>query len=182
VALYVPDGIILSARLTKLGDGNAISSDSSASSPSAIFDQREEDLYKAYALPPSPGAYLLKIFAKPGDSPGDYQWAMEYRLNISKGSYGKSYPMTYGVFSKRRVRLYAPMEGCLKPGEVQRFELSVPGAESVACVNGGQWTYLTEKDGIFGGGVTPIEGDIAVCAKFQGMADYSGLLKYAVGK
>lgn len=182
VALYVPDGIILSARLTKLGDGNAISSDSSASSPSAIFDQREDDLYKAYALPPSPGAYLLKIFAKPGGSPGDYQWAMEYRLNLSKGSEGKSYPMTYGVFSKRSVRLYAPMEGCLRPGVVQRFKLSVPGAESVACVNGGQWTYLTEKDGLFGGEVTPIEGDITVCAKFQGMEDYSGLLKYAVKK
>jgi len=182
VALYVPEGIDLSNRLTRLECGKVISSDGSDDGISTSFDQREDDFYKAYVLPPSPGAYLFKIFAKPVDRHGDYQWAMEYRLNISKGSEGESYHMTYGEFSRRSVRLYAPMEGCLVPGAVQMFKLSIPDAERVACVNGGQWTYLTEKDGLFGGEVKLVEGELTVCARFRGKEDYSGLLKYAVRK
>ena len=170
ISLSAPDNALLLAQLEQ--NNNSLER-------SLTFAQKDQGEYKVHALFPRPGEYTLRLFTKLKDDPGKYQWAMDYKIQASKGTQEVSgFPEIYGTFVKHEVYLYGPMEGQLKSGSTLTFKLRVPGAENVAVIIDGEWNHLHKDGELFEGEVVISQGDVGVYAKFPDNSQYSGLVKY----
>jgi hypothetical protein len=173
VTLSAPGDILLLARLLD-GEGRALSED-------RTLAQREVEGYTVRAAFPKPGEYALRIYAKEkGDLGGEYASAIEYAVLAESGSEAAGYPRTLGTFAEAGCRLIRPLEGRLPAGTPQRFELMVPGAETVAIINDGNRTIMAREGETFRGEVTLSAKDASVAARFPGDASYAALLVYSV--
>jgi hypothetical protein len=143
-----------------------------------VFCERDGNRYDIYVQFPSNRGYTLRVYAKGKEEPGEYLGAIEYGIEAMVGRKEcVGYPMTYSTFTDTKSYLYRPMEGKLKSGTSYRFKIKVPNANNVSVICGTEWSYLKSERGIFEGNVTPVKGDVLVCANFEGDR-WDGLLKY----
>jgi hypothetical protein len=146
------------------------------------FTQREAKGFVARAVFPTPGSYLLRVFAREREAAGGkYEMALQYAVEARAGS-GKSagFPETYDTFLARDCRLGQPLTREIPAGRKVQFSLSVPGATDVVVVRSDDvWWMLDKRGDGFSGEVLTEAGDVTVFAKFRGRTRYDGLLKYA---
>lgn len=143
--------------------------------------QRKQNSVNVLVSPPGPGTFALRIFVKKSGQEGDYHWAAEYRVVSSAASPADPpFPQVFEAFSTRSVELTSPVSGTLKQGAPVGFRLSVPGAQSVAVVEGEDWVFLQRSGTDCSGTVTPRGGPVQVAAMFPGSESYEVLLKYNV--
>lgn len=172
VAFTGPDDALVRARV-----GAAQASDDVA----PTFVQHDGDKLKVNASFPHAGDYLLRLYAKKRGDQGPYDWAADYMVKVSQApAQAASYPQEMATFQESSSRLYAPLSGRLKAGGTEAFKLSVPGAEAVAVVAGGDWQQL-EKHGDVWEGEAKAKGDqLQVAARFPGSQSFYILLTYVV--
>jgi hypothetical protein len=120
----------------------------------------------------------VRIYAT--DDPGSsYAEVMEYAVE-ARSTLGDAagFPLTYGNYGPRKIRLRAPLAGRLKAGSSVDFDLSAPGAASVMVVSGSDRALLTRDGDAFTGSVKAAQGSIQVFAQYPGSASYEGILSY----
>jgi hypothetical protein len=130
------------------------------------------------AVFPRAGDYLLRVFAKPLGADGALDWALDYRVQVSRGASDAAFPLAFGSFGARGVTLLEPRAGVLEAGRTYRFRLRAPGALEVAVIAGGRWTPLAAGGDAFTGLVTASAGSVVVCARYAPTAECTGLLRY----
>lgn len=172
ISIFAPKDVLLMAGLESIGKKV------SAKLGDYVLAERNGNRYDIFAQFPKTGKYILRVYAKRKDEPGEYHGAVEYLIDaaVSNGE-SPAFPMTYGKFTEVGAYLYSPMEGRLKSGHPYQFKIRVPNAKNVTVVCGDEWSYLGSKGDLFEGNVTVAKGDAIVYAKFQG-EKYDGLLKY----
>ena len=143
-----------------------------------VFIERDGNRFDIFAQFPEIGRYILRIYAKQKDEPGEYHGAVEYLINATAADEESTgFPMTYGKFTEVGAYLYSPTEGRLKSGTPYWFRIRVPNAKNVTVVSGDKWSNLGSSGDLFEGNVTVAKGDVVVYARFEGVS-YDGLLKY----
>ena len=131
------------------------------------------------AVLPRPGAYLLRLFARPRGHSGPYRWAADYRIEAAAGDADGGFPVAYDAFREHDARLLAPLTGTLDAGAPHTFVLRVPGARAVAVVVGDEWHFLTAgADHTFTGRAAVSAGEATVVARFEEGGRYTGLVEY----
>ncbi len=171
VDLAAPDEVLLSATLVSGG----------TTLPDTLtMTQREQQMYRISALFPAPGDYRLRIFAKPRNQDGLYEWAMEYAVHARRSiKRAAAFPERFEAFYEHRAYLHEPLRGELAAGKRYAFSLRVPGAEEVAVIlPNDEWQTLQKNGESFSGEAFVKSGDIGVYAKFPGNDQFSGLLRY----
>ncbi|MFP4362491.1 MAG: transglutaminase domain-containing protein [Spirochaetia bacterium] len=74
---------------------------------------------------------------------------------------------------------HAPITGNLETGEEYFFEMYMPDSEGAAVINGGEWVFLEEKDGVYSGVITANRGDIKLTSRLPGRGNnYYTILWY----
>jgi len=173
LSLYAPQNILIMVSLEKLDrNGNP-----SQEGKSSTFLQRFDDRYDLEILPPTPGEYVLNVFAKRKEDPNSYQGVLRYNVSASSGS-DLIFPETFSDFQQNGVYLCSPLTGNLKSGLNQTFKLKIPGAEDAAIISGHDWHQLTKTGDIFQGESIIRKGEVNVGAKYSGKDEYSILLRY----
>ncbi|MFP3975330.1 MAG: transglutaminase domain-containing protein [Dehalococcoidia bacterium] len=143
------------------------------------FCQRKDSTYQIKAVFPGPGEYTLSIFAKEKEVTGALPWALDYKVEVSRGiPKAHGFPETYSTFQESGAFLYSPMERNLQAGTMQDFKIEVPKALEVAVIINGQWHHLSKSGELFEGQVKVGEGDVTVFAKFPNEENFWGLLRY----
>ncbi len=172
VVLESPDDVLVCARINRNGAevGDA-----------SVFVQRDGDKVSISALFPDEGDYTLRLFAKRSDDPGNYEWAADYRVNVtSRTNITGVFPVAFETFHQKNAHLYEPMQGLLKSGSKERFKISAPGAVAVAVIVGGKWVNLQQNGELFEGDALITGSEVQVAARFPGSINYQVLLKYTV--
>ncbi len=167
-----PEDALLRARV---GEGE------SRDDVAQTFVQRDGEQLKLNTSFPRAGVYTLRVYAKKRGDTGPYDWAADYLVRVPElKASPASYPEVMATFQETSSRLFSPVTGVLRTGAQEEFKLTVPGAEAVAVVMGGDWSKL-EKHDDFWEGKLAIKGDEAqVAAKFPGSASFYILLSYRV--
>jgi len=168
VSIKAPEDVLLMAKL-EYADG-------AAAGDGCTFCQREGERYDIYAQFPEEGSYILKVYAKQKDEPGDYNSVLEYRIEAASGG-GAGFPMAFEKFSETGAYLYGPLEGKLLAGSSYLFRIRVPGAQEVAVVCGEEWTHLAMRGDLFEGNATAGRGSVGIYANFGGEG-WEGLVRY----
>ncbi len=172
ISIYAPDDVIMTAGLERAGAGNGADLDR------YTFCQRDGRTYFILAEFPEKGGYILKVYAKRKDDGGDLDSVMELGINAtSADADGLGYPLAYSKFAEAGAYLYSPMQGRLIAGENCSFKVMVPGAEKVAVVSNGEWSYLASQGNLFEGNVTVAKGETGVFAK-MGETEWDGIVGY----
>jgi hypothetical protein len=128
---------------------------------------------------PAPGSYTLNVYAKKVSEPGSYSSALQYTVNVENGAGPDClFPASYSNYCTRGVTLTSPLARRLKAGTSVDFSLAIAGAEKVAVVSGGKWTYLEKKDAQWTGAAAVAPGAVQVCAKCAGGPSFEGILGY----
>jgi len=144
------------------------------------FAQRDADGVVVRARFPTAGAYVLRIFARRQDAPGnEYAWALDYAVRARSGAQSEGgFPRVYQSFLARNCRLDGALSRTLPAGEPVEFSLTVPGAEDVVVATGGSLRRLPADGSRFTGEVPVSPGPVVVFARFAGGPAYEGLLQY----
>jgi hypothetical protein len=147
---------------------------------SLVFVQRKAGRYEIRAVFPSPGDYLLRLFAKRKEEASDsYVQALDYQVSVSQGLSGKiGFPKRSLLFKKNDGYLDRPMQRHLEAGKTYTFQLTVPTAQQVVVVIGTQSIPLKKQGGFFVGNVAITPGEVGVYALFAGEKRYGRLLQY----
>ena len=147
------------------------------------FTQRDGNHFAVRAAFPSPGSYVLRVFAgRKQDLRKWCEWALDYAVEVPQGSpTGGRFPKAFGAFFERNCSLQGPLSGVLRAGERVEFSVRVPGAEKVMVVRSEEaWWPLDREADRFSGEVLVAKGEVMVFAKFPGKSRYEGLLRYVV--
>jgi hypothetical protein len=175
ISVFAPNDVLLIASLEFADENQSVSK---TNLDHYVFFERDGNRYDIYAQFPDKGRYILKVYAKQKDDPGEYHGAIEYGIEAVAGmKKSAGYPMTYSIFTDSKSYIYRPMEGKLKSGKSYRFKIKVPNANNVSVICGKEWSYLKSESDLFEGDVNPAKGDVLVCANFKGDR-WDGLLKY----
>ncbi len=145
------------------------------------FTQRERDGFVVRAVFPSPGSYLLRVFARRRAAIGEeYETALNYAVRALSGAGAEAgFPEVYDSFLARECRLERPLTREIPAGEKVEFALSVPRAEEVVVLRSEDaWSALDKHGDRFSGAALVQPGRLRVFAKFPGMTKYEGLLEY----
>ncbi|MEN6355530.1 MAG: transglutaminase domain-containing protein [Armatimonadota bacterium] len=172
VELVSPDDVLLAAEV-KRGEVNA---------PGAsVFVQRDSSRVCVNAIFPTAGEYILRLYAKRADAPGNYDWAADYCVKANpQTSDNDAFPTAFETFHQKNAHLYEPMRGCLKSGSTQTFRITAPEALAVAVIIDGKWVNLQKTGSLFEGQALIRGNDVQVAAMFPGNRNYLVLLKYTV--
>lgn len=147
------------------------------------FTQRDGNHFSVRAAFPSPGSYVLRVFAgRKHDLRKWCEWGLDYAVEVPQGSpTGGRFPKAFGAFLERNCYLQGPLSGVLRAAERVEFSLRVPGAEKVMVVRSEEaWWPLDRAGDRFSGEVLVDKGEVMVFAKFPGKSRYEGLLRYVV--
>ena len=136
---------------------------------------REAELHAWF---PRAGEYLLRLFVRPRGSQEPAQWALDYRVVVSRGNAAANVVATYAAFMASGAWIEGPVHGTLRAGAPVRFQLRVPGALDVSIVQGTTWTHLTRSGDLFTAEMPPSAGPVTVFARFSDGGQYRGLLRY----
>jgi hypothetical protein len=170
VTLRAPEETVLLAHLVQ---------NDKTLDPGLAFAQKDGGLAFVRAAFPSNGIYVLRLFAKRKSDPGPAEWVLDYRIRARKTRMEmRMFPEMYQDFMDRDGYLESPMQGRLKSGNLYRFRLSIPGAESAVVLIGKRRIELKKYGRWFEGDTRVIRGEIHVFAKFPWEKQYRGLLKY----
>jgi hypothetical protein len=76
----------------------------------------------------------------------------------------------------------APLAELLEPGEPVRIVMSVPGVESAAFINNGEFSFFEYTAGLLEGTISPKAGKLTVAAliTYRGQESYWSILEYRV--
>lgn len=147
----------------------------------SVFVQRDGTLVTVDAVFPTAGEYILRLYAKRADDPGNYDWAADYCVKARpKTNDNDAFPTAFETFHQRNAHLYEPMRGCLKSGSTETFKISAPEALAVAVIIDGKWVSLQKTGQIFEGQALIKGSEVQVAAMFPGSHNYLVLLKYSV--
>jgi hypothetical protein len=172
VTIGAPPDTVLTAVLRK--DGRQLAKQ-------YAFTQRERDGFVVRAVFPSPGSYLLRVFARRRAAIGEeYETALNYAVRALSGAGAEAgFPEVYDSFLARECRLEGPLTREIPAGEKVEFSVQVPGAEKVMVVRSEEaWWPLDKVGDRFSGTALVQPGRLRVFAKFAGMTKYEGLLEY----
>jgi hypothetical protein len=162
--------VVMLARLT-CGKGEV--------SDSYTLVEKEGDHLKITAGFPRPGSYTLRLYAKPGNSDGNYVWVADYQIDVTSLSKPcQRFPESLAAFIEHDARLMSPRIGRLEGGTSQQFRLAVPGAKVVAVIAGKKWSYLQRDGDVFEGTVEVTDEPMQVCVNFGNSREYQVLLTY----
>ena len=100
---------------------------------SLSYLRRNGGRYRIHTLYPQPGAYALRIFAKPTASKGVYHMALEYTVQVKKGT-AERFPGYGAAFFDHGLKLESHGNGIIKTGD--RLELRVGAPKHVALIAG----------------------------------------------
>jgi hypothetical protein len=143
------------------------------------FTQRDSAGYVIHALFPAEGAYVLRVFARRVDAPGDeYAWALDYTIEARGGADSAGFPRAYGSFLARNCRVERALARVLRAGDAVNFCITAPSAEDVLVATGGSFVHLPAHGEGFSGTVPVSPGPVVIFAKFAGGSVYEGLLQY----
>ncbi len=171
VTLGVPDHILLEASLVH----------ETYAAEQMTFIQKEPEQCKIYAVFPHKGTYILRVFSRDENTPGNFDWTLDYLIEAGEGvKKNTGFPAVYSDFYEKKVYLYSPVTGYLKHGTTQHFRLWIPGAGDVAVNMDGRMVPLMKSGRFFAGDVTirPDNRELKVFARFSNDTNYKGLLKY----
>jgi len=178
-----PDTVLTAALLAAAPLAGAPRKDGRQLAKQYAFTQRERDGFVVRAVFPSPGSYLLRVFARRRAAIGEeYETALNYAVRALSGAGAEAgFPEVYDSFLARECRLERPLTRKIPAGEKVEFSVQVPGAEKVMVVRSEEaWWPLDKVGDRFSGEVVAEAGGLTVFAKFPGKRRYEGLLKYAV--
>lgn len=176
-----PDTVLTAALLAAAPLAGAPRKDSRQLAKQYAFTQREHDGFVVRAVFPSPGSYLLRVFARRRAAIGEeYETALDYAVRALSGAGAEAgFPEVYDSFLTRECRLERPLTRKIPAGEKVEFALSVPRAEEVVVLRSEDaWSVLDKQGELFSGAVLVQPGRLRVFAKFAGMTKYEGLLEY----
>jgi len=144
------------------------------------FAQRDATGYVIHAIFPAKGAYVLRVFARRADTPGDeYQWALDYAVRARCGEDRLAgFPKAYGAFLTHNCRVEGSLPQRLRAGDTVDFCVTVPSAQDVLLATGGSLVRLPAEGCRFAGKVPVAPGPVVIFAKFAGGSAYEGLLEY----
>jgi hypothetical protein len=144
------------------------------------FAQRDSSGYVIRSRFPAAGAYVLRIFARRADAPGDqYGWALDYSIRARAAAAGApAFPKAYGSFMTRNCRVERGLGQALRAGDAADLCISAPSAEDVVVSTGGAFVHLPPQGEAFSGTVPVSPGPVVIFAKFPGASAYEGLLQY----
>ncbi len=142
-----------------------------------VFTQRSGREIEIRCSFPDEGTYTLRLFAKRKNDPGQYSWALDYRIDCREGS-SLLYPKVYSTFIENDCFLFTPVSGLLRPRAGQEFRLTIANAEKAAVVYAGKWTFLVKNQDEFSGTADIGSGDISLVAKFQGQDTFLTVLSF----
>jgi hypothetical protein len=114
-----------------------------------------------------------------------YSCAIKFGLHVSSDVIkGKTFPLTYGLFTKRHCQIFEPLDGVLKSGSKVTIHCRIPGAYCARLKLDGNW--LSEdliKDEIFKRQITVPRREVIMYVKFldkRNSSSYDGLFCYLV--
>jgi hypothetical protein len=143
------------------------------------FVQKFGDKTTVHVKLPQPGQYRLRLYVKGKGDPGTYKAALDYLIQATAAASSLAgFPKVFGPFNEHAVRLHRPLDGYLKAGNSQDFELEAPDAEKVAVIIGKTWYYLLRSGNVFQGAVPIPKGALTVFAKFPDQEHFQGLLEF----
>jgi len=93
--------------------------------------RRDGDRYRIYTLYPRPGTYGLRIFSKPARSKGVFHMAVEYAVQVKKGT-AERFPNYGDGFFQHGLKLESHTGGIIKTGG--KLELRVGAPRHVALI------------------------------------------------
>ncbi len=103
------------------------SSETEVKQPGAAFVQGDDNGNDHIALAfPHPGRYIVRIFAKRRDDPGQYRSIGFLGVECANGSI-MVFPEQFAGFRENDYRLLVPMDHAVRPGVVERFVFFLPG-------------------------------------------------------
>jgi len=171
VEIGTPGDVLLLAHVLDAGTEEEIEG--------RTFVQLADSLILIDAVFPRRGTYLLRMFVKPRDAEGSYQWAGDYRVEAMAGDPDGDFPLAFLAFSEYDALLVSPMRGTLDAGETYPFRIRVPGATDVAVVVDDEWHHLTRVGNhVFAGEVAVAPGEVPVFARVEEGGSYMALVKY----
>ena len=144
------------------------------------FTQRDSTGYVIHSRFPAAGDYVLRVFARRVDAPGDeYGWALDYAVSARSAAVGGAgFPKAYGSFLTRKCRVERALSKVLRAGDAVDFSITAPSAEDVVVATGGAFVHLPAQGQGFSGKVPVSPGPVVIFAKFPGRSAYEGLLQY----
>ncbi len=171
VRLESPPNVLMNAELLK--DGR------SPKRP-LTFVQKQGGEHLIRVMLPDRGRYQLRLFARDSADRESSDWVMDYQIDSQGGrSPCPGYPKTTGSYQRYNTVLVGPLEGRLKAGALQSFNLRVEGVDKV--VVGEDQVPLTRSGSTFSGKVRlPVAGPVRVYARIPGRDTLVGLLEYSV--
>ncbi len=145
---------------------------------SPTFINRSGELCLIELLPPFPGEYILRIFARHySDGMDEFEKVMEYRVVELSGS-KQSFPEIFRDFRQMNAYLFAPLSGEIEAGSNQTFQIRIPEAMEVAVICGNSWNYLKEIGDIFQGNAIVERGEVDIAVRQPGTRDFMTILRY----
>lgn len=143
------------------------------------FLQRKGSQYQIDAVFPHSGDFILRVYAGDKFSGDTLVWATDFKVKVSKGKAGRiGFPKRYTIYNKENAFLHTPKTAYLESGSTYSFRISVPNAQKVALIAGGEWQYLEKMADIFEVRQTVGEGEIVLAALFPEAKKFSYLLEY----
>lgn len=123
ISLYAPEDVLIMAKLDRAVE-------SSDESPRRVYGeaalvQRAGELYILHLLPPSPGDYILTIFAKRKSDEGNYWDVAKYKVVEASGS-NRSFPAVFDGFFALELRLDDPTNGTIEADGSANITLYAP--------------------------------------------------------
>lgn len=177
-----PENVELMVTLSPVESGSGEydnQSEEAADLSNMVFAQAQNGTYTIRAFFPAEREYKLSFFGKKNGTTGTFPFLFSYKVdNQIALEKGRSLPVLYTLFNKKKCFLNSPAEGTLAMGDWVNFDLNIPEAEDAAVVIDGKWTHLSsDSSGGFTGNVNISGSDIMVYAKFPGAENFGALLK-----
>jgi hypothetical protein len=142
--------------------------------------------------PQQGGFHTLTLFArrekhviKSKTDDSKYSCAIQFGLHVpSDVTKGKTFPLTYGLFTERKCQIFEPLDGVLKSGSKVTIHCRIPGAYCARLKLDGNWLPSDLiKDGIFKRQITVPKKEVKMYVQFsdkQNSSSYDGVFCYSV--
>jgi hypothetical protein len=144
--------------------------------PNRVLAQPESGRYRFLVTVPKPGKYELQVFSKQAR---DSAYRFAFTQPIAAASWSDLvFPTVTEAYKQRETRHLSPVQGRLRSGATELFDIDVPQAMDVAVKIGNDWQYLERSGSRFRGNVRIDRGPIVVLARFDAGKNYSPLLVY----
>ncbi len=175
-----------------IGDITQASSDKIKNGCLVQYDT-DRQLWQCLFAPQYSGFHVLTLYARREKHEAikskteDEKYASAFQLGLHAPTdviKGKTFPLTYGLFTERKCQIFEPLEGVLKSGSKVTIHCRIPGASCARLLLDGNW--LSEdriQDGIFKREITVPKQSVNIYVQFhdkRNTSSYDGLVSYSV--